>query len=92
MLSLKQLQDVCMLYSGDYKRCRYLAQDDVDSSKWYCLKKSAKRQEIDDETVEFLNELKKKQLDAKKQGIPLGDNCNGYPILKHIEQGHDKGN
>jgi len=79
-----------MLYSGNHKRCRYLAQDDTDSNKWYCLKKSTKKSEIDDETVEFLKELKKKQLDPYKQGIPLGDNCDGYPVLKHIEQGYDK--
>jgi hypothetical protein len=89
-LSLKQLQDVCLLYSGNYKRCRYLAQDDTDSTKWYCLKKSSKRSDIDDETYEFLKELKKKGLDASKQGIPLGDNCDGFPILKHIDQGYDK--
>ncbi len=89
-LSLKQLHDVCLLYSGDYRRCRYLAQDDNDSSKWYCLKKNAKRQDIDDETQEFLKELKKKGTDPRKQGYPLGDNCTGYPILKHIEQGYDK--
>ncbi len=89
-LSLKQLTDVCMAYSSDYRKCRYLAQDDSDLSKWYCLKKSSKRVFIDDETSDFLKELKKKGLDAKRQGIPLGDNCNGYPILKHIEQGYDK--
>lgn len=88
-LSLKQLQDVCMLYTGNYKRCRYAGQDDTDSSKWYCLKKSSKRQEIDDETDEFLKELKKKHQDPKKQGVPLGDNCDGYPILKYMEQGYD---
>ena len=90
MLSLKQLQDVCMLYSGNYKRCRYLAQDDTDSSKWYCLKKHVKKTEIDDETSEFLKEAKKKNIDPYKQNIPLGDNCDGYPVLKHIEQGYDK--
>lgn len=89
-LSLKQLHDVCMLHSGNYKRCRYLAQDDSDSTKWYCLKKSSKKSEVDDEAVEFLKELKKKGLDPRKQGIPLGDNCDGYPVLKHLEQGYDK--
>ena len=89
-LSLKQLKDVCMLYSGDHRRCRYLAQDDTDTTKWYCLKKSSKKYDIDDESQEFLKDLKKKGLDPRKQGIPLGDNCAGYPILKHIDQGYDK--
>jgi hypothetical protein len=86
-LSLKQLRDVCLLYSGTSKKCRYLAQDDTDSSKWYCLKQSSKKSEIDDETKEYLKDTKKKN-DSKV--IPLGDNCSGYPILKYKEQGYDK--
>lgn len=89
-LSLKQLNDVCLLNSGDYRRCRYLAQDDLDSNKWYCMKLSAGKSEIDLEAHEFLEEMKRKMVDPKKQGAPLGDNCSGYPILKFIEQGYDK--
>jgi hypothetical protein len=89
-LSLKQLQDVCLLYKGGHKRCRYLARDDGDTGKWYCLKKTAKKSEIDDEANEFVKDQKKKGLDPSKQGYPLGNNCDGYPILKHIEQGFDK--
>jgi len=90
-LSLKQLQDVCLFNSGNYKRCRYLAQDDLDPTKWYCVKKSSKKEEIDDEASIFLAELKKKNMDPRKQGVPLGDNCSGYPILKHVIQGYDQG-
>ncbi len=88
MLSPKQLKDVCLL-GGNHLQCRYLAQDD-DQSKWFCLKKSSRKQEIDEEIVEHLKELNKKGIDPIKQGIPLGDNCSGYPILKHKEQGFDK--
>jgi hypothetical protein len=88
-LSKKQLQDKCLLWSGSYKRCRYLAQDDNDWSKWYCLKLTAKKAEIDVETEEFIKDTRKKGQDPKKANIPLGDNCQGYPILKFIEQGYD---
>jgi hypothetical protein len=90
MLSLKQLEDVCMVYKQNYKRCRYLAQDDHDPTKWHCLKKSSKKSDVDDEVDESLKELKKKGQDPRKQGVPLGDNCDGYPILKNHEQGYDK--
>jgi len=88
-LSLKQLQDVCLLYASDYRRCRYLGQDENDPSIWQCLKKSLKKKEIDDEAADYLKELKKKGIDPKTQGIPLGDNCSGYPIFKYLKQGYD---
>lgn len=89
-LSKKQLQDVCMLYSGS-QMCRYLSQDDADPSKWNCLKhRPIEKKKIDDKIDQFLAECKKKGIDATKQHVPLGDNCGGYPLLKNIEQGYDK--
>jgi hypothetical protein len=88
-LSLKQLQDVCMLYSGSSHRCRYISQDDTDPAKWYCLKKTSKKADIDDEVVEVLKELRKKGLDPRRQALPLGDNCDGYLPLKYLTQGYD---
>ncbi len=89
-LSKKQLADVCMLYQG-HKMCRYLSQDDNDYSKWNCLKhRPVEKAKIDDKIDDFLAECKKKGIDATKQAVPLGDNCSGYPLLKHIEQGYDK--
>lgn len=89
-LSLKQLQDVCLLYANDSRKCKYLGQDDSDASLYYCLKKSAKKAEIDDEVNDLLNDLKKKGVNPTTQGIPLGDNCSGYPILRYIKQGVDQ--
>lgn len=88
-LSLKQLQDVCLIYANDSRKCKYLAQDDSNPSVWYCLKKSSKKAEVDDETSDYLKDLKKKGVDPRKQGTPLGDNCDGYPILRYIKQGYD---
>lgn len=89
-LSLKQLQDVCLIYSNGSSKCKYLAQDDSNASVWYCLKKSSKKAEVDDETNDYLKDLKKKGVDPRKQGTPLGDNCDGYPILRYIKQGYDQ--
>lgn len=92
-LSQKQLQDVCLLYIGDHRQCRYLAQDDTDSRKWYCLKKKGTdKATIDNRIKQFEEDCRKKGIDPKSQGIPLGDNCGGYVVLKQVEQGYDKDN
>lgn len=88
MLSLKQIQDICLVY-GSSKKCRYLAQDDSNGLKWYCLKQSGRKKDIDDEVKELIAESIKNNVDLQKQGVPLGDNCIGYPLLKYINQGYD---
>lgn len=70
-------------------RCRYLAHDDNDPNIWYCQKKN-KKSEIDDEINEFIKEQKSKGVDPYSVNVPLGNNCEGYPILKHIVQGYDQ--
>jgi len=89
MLSLKQLKDVCLLNAG-HNQCKYLAEDETDSKKHYCLKKSPKAKEVDIEVEDFLREMRRKGKDPKKESIPIGDNCSGYIILRHKEQGYDK--
>ena len=49
MLSLKQLDDVCLVSDKGSGRCRYLTQDEVDPQKFYCLKLSPKSKKIDEE-------------------------------------------
>lgn len=90
MLSLKQLRDVCLTGQGS-KQCRYLRPDDQDYQKYYCMKKKpTDRRKIDTKVSEYLHDCKKRSLDPDAQGHPLGDNCEGYPVLKYIEQGYDK--
>jgi hypothetical protein len=89
MLSRKHLNDVCLLYSGDSRRCRFLTQDDSDPSKWHCLKLTSRRQDIDVEVADFIKDCRRKGQDPAKSGMPLGDNCGGYPVLKNINQGYD---
>lgn len=90
MLSQKQLKDICLAHDPTYRQCRYLAQDENDYTKYYCLKCSAKAKDIDIDLAEFIDEVRKKGKDPRKENVPLGDNCNGYPVLRHIEQGYDK--
>lgn len=87
-LSIKQLNDYCLLFSGDHTQCRYLAEE--DDGNWYCLKKKkADRDTIDNRILKFVSDCAQKGIDPTSQNIPMGDNCAGYPILKFIEQGHD---
>lgn len=90
MLSLKQLKDVCLVNDMTYRRCRYLVQDDLDPQKFYCMKMSAKAKSIDEEIYNYVSMMKSKGKDPTKDNLPLGDNCQGYPFMRHLEQGYDK--
>lgn len=89
MLSKKQLKDVCLAYSSTYEKCRYLSQDELDYTKFYCKKKSVDAIQIDVELKNFITETKKKGKDPLKENIALGDNCQGYPVLRYLQQGYD---
>lgn len=90
MLSQKHLKDVCLIGDNTYRKCRYLAEDENDVNKYYCLKKSSKAKDIDIEVQDFLMEMQRKGKDPKKEITPIGNNCSGYLVLRHKEQGYDK--
>jgi hypothetical protein len=80
MLSHKHLFDVCLLDSfNKTKTCRYLRNDELDENKWYCQKLQPNLKSRIDEKVNCNLGLE----------TPCGDNCSGYPLLKHITQGYD---
>lgn len=84
-LTIRHLGEVCLLHHPDpTKTCRYLSNDELDSSKWYCqkLRPDAKRQI--DEVVDASSRKSR-----VRSGTPSGDNCEGYPLLKHMPQGFD---
>jgi len=90
-LTDKHLKDVCLLHQG-HKQCRYL--DNVDggsgwSSNYVCKKKTPNKKIIDEEVEIFLYDIMDSGLDAKSQGVPLGDNCDGYQNFKAKSQGYD---
>lgn len=87
MLTLKQVTHVCMGDSSPGSGCRYLERDDLDSSKFYCLKMvDMKREAIDKEVENFLARNKSQPIQNEAM---LGDNCQGYLKLKSIWQGYD---
>ena len=79
-LTLKHLQDICLLGHQDKsKTCRYLKNDELENNKWYCQKlQPMTKLKIDNDIA-----------NTKSNFIPSGDNCEGFPLLKHIDQGYD---
>ena len=84
-ISNRHLGEICLLHHPDATRtCRYLVNDELDDSKWYCQKlRTEVKRKIDDTLLEISKKVR------AKLGIPSGDNCDGYPLLKHIQQGFD---
>jgi len=90
MLSLKQLNDVCLVSSQSHDRCRYLSQDENDPNKYYCAKLSSRRTEIDEEIDDYVREMRKMGRDPRQDNLPLGDNCGGYLYFRDLLQGYDQ--
>lgn len=82
-LSKNQLENICLLRHGDKsKMCRYLGNDELDESVWVCRKlHSTSRIRMDSEAEQARM--------RGDRGVPSGDNCPGYPLLRNIEQGYD---
>lgn len=88
MLTLKQVRHVCAGDSSPGSGCRYLERDDLDSSRFYCLKMvESKREAIDAEVDDYLSKHPSKT--KHSEGVMLGDNCPGYIKLKSVWQGYD---
>lgn len=89
-LSSKQVKDVCCLSCG-HLQCKYL-DEEVDANYkvvYLCRKKSPDKKIIDDEVSVYLADCKWNGDDPDSQGVPLGDNCPGYVVLKTKLQGYD---
>ena len=89
MLTQLQLAKVCQIHQGAAE-CRYLKVDPTDYSKHYCVKlRTTEKAQIDKACKTHEDACKKNGIDPKSTGHPLGDNCPGYPLLKHVLQGFD---
>lgn len=89
-LSDNHVNKVCLYYKRDSSSCRYL-QEDYSSGKFYCGKLiKGKKELIDLKIDKFIKDYKDQGIDPYKVGNPLGNNCDGYPPLKYLEQGYDK--
>lgn len=82
-MPLSDLHVINVCHKKDAPVCRYLSEDEFNSGKYYCLKKT-KRKNVIDEMIEK-KKLAKKNLD----NMPVGDNCPGYPLLRHVTVGYD---
>ena len=90
-LTDKHLNDVCLLHQS-HKQCRYLDNVEGESgwfSSYICKKKTPKKKIIDKEVEIFFDEMAEKGLDPNSQGLPLGNNCDGYLNFKAKMQGYD---
>lgn len=90
MLSKKQLEDVCLIGDKTYKKCRFLSQDEKDPTKYHCAKKTTDASIVNVTVEDYIKSEKAKGRDPKKNTLPIGDNCEGYPILWHKLQGYDQ--
>ena len=90
MLSLKQLEDVCMQGDGA-KQCKYLQDDPTNFSVFHCIKKAkSEKKHVDDKIEAFEKDCHKQGKDPHLQDfVPQGDNCSGYIYLRTIEMGYD---
>lgn len=83
-ISPKHLKDICLLGCQEKsKTCRYLKSDELDEGKWYCQKLQPHAKVKIDVTIEAFGHR------GHVSVLSAGDNCPGYPVLKHIQQGYD---
>jgi|APGre2960657373_1045057.scaffolds.fasta_scaffold01449_13 hypothetical protein len=85
-LSELHVLHVCDVTSPDQNACRYLSEDMLYNNVYQCLKLTGQKRIIDESINEY---LAKNNLTQK---LSLGDNCCGYPILRHKTVGYDKKN
>ena len=89
MISNKHLENICLLNKGS-KTCRYLYNDELDESKWYCHKlKTHEKYKIDESVNNLLLDCIRKKINPAERSFPQGDNCEGLLVLKNIKQGYD---
>lgn len=85
MLSLKQVENICLVGDETGKKCRYISKKDGDV--YVCLKLATEsRKTIDEQVQSYVDAT----YNSKSQiHPPLGDNCVGYKVSLYVEQGYD---
>lgn len=93
-LTENQIKDVCNVYGGS-DRCKYMDEELVEDKNgdlniiYICRKLSPEKKSIDKRLSNQLTDCAINGTNPKDEGIPMGDNCNGYVALHHIPQGYD---
>jgi hypothetical protein len=88
-LSKLHVINVCKKDNGK-NECRYLSEDEIKDGVFQCKKLSPEKIIIDEEVDEYLR--RKRNYGRNENDYSLGDNCKGYPVLRHKEVGYDKKN
>ena len=83
MLSLRQVEDVCLLDCG-FEQCRYIDSYVNDQNKFFCRKLIKKDKQIIDDLIAEHNIQDLIELDE-----PIGNNCPGYVKTDYFIQGYD---
>lgn len=87
-LTSLQVLNVCKYHEASAESCRYVLIDDHDQGKFYCAKLSlTKKKNIDERVAQYYSDCYTKNVDPLDGGAPLGNNCPGFPIMKHLNQG-----
>lgn len=87
-LSKLHVINVCK-FGAKQGECRYLEEDAVQPNVYNCLKLSPHRKIIDEEVEQYSRKARyggKRYIDD----MPVGDNCKGYPVLRHKTVGYDQ--
>lgn len=85
-LSYQHVLHVCKLNCGK-EECRYLNEDELTRNNFQCMKLSPQKESID-ESVEYAKNNKEQK--KKYETYGFGDNCKGYPVLRHKIVGYDQ--
>jgi len=84
-LSQLQVLHVCKLNANANETCRYLTEDSIADNQYHCMKLTGQKKHIDEAVEDYL----RNNADSN-DNAPLGNNCSGYPIMRHKIIGYDQ--
>lgn len=88
MLSEKHVQDVCLFDGISPDCCRYCDYD-AEADCFHCVKLTPAKGRIDKRLAEIMEEADQNGVNIYDTGEAVGDNCPGFPFLRHVKQGFD---
>lgn len=83
-LSDLQVFHVCKMNVSNNQTCRYLSEDIIFQGSYQCLKLTGQKPHIDEAVSDYISSR------VSEDDVPVGDNCPGYPVLRHAVVGFDK--
>ena len=83
-LSDLQVLHVCKMNASSSQTCRYLSEDIIVQGSFQCLKLTGQKLVIDEAVADYVS------TSVSQDDVPIGDNCPGYPVLRHAIVGFDR--